>query len=247
MNNQLSQVKTLLTQLKLVSARESLDDLLETAIKENTSCLEFLQQVAKEEIEARNNKSLDRRMKQAQFPYHRTVKDFDFAFQSSITVRQFQQLMDMHWIEKAFNLLFLGPPGVGKTHLAVGLGIQAIDLGYSVNFVTMDEFMRVLKTADISAKSKQRFKRITTSDLVIIDEVGFLPISRSEANLFFQAINSFYQNISVIITSNKGFEEWAEFMDDPVITAAILRLVHNSEIFNMTGESYRVKNRNTIF
>lgn len=127
-NNQLSQVKALLTQLKLVSARESLEGLLETAIKENTSCLEFLHQVAKKEIEARNNKSLDRRTKQAQFPYHRTIKDFDFAFQSSITIRQFQQLMDMHWVEKAFNLLFLGPPGVGKTHLAVGLGIQAIEI-----------------------------------------------------------------------------------------------------------------------
>jgi len=141
----------------------------------------------------------------------------------------------------------IASPGVGKSHLAVGLGIRAVELGYHVSFITMDELMRTLKTAEILAKSKRRLKHITTADLLIIDEVGFLPISRPEANLFFQLVSKLYQNTSIIITSNKGFDEWPEFLGDPVIATAILdRLVHNSELFNMTGDSYRLKHRNTI-
>jgi DNA replication protein DnaC len=155
--------------------------------------------------------------------------------------------MDMCWLEQAYNVMFLGPPGVGKTHLAVSLGIAAVDAGYHVAFTNMDELIKWLKTESISALSKKRLKRIVSAGLVIIDEVGFMPISREEASLFFQLVSQLYQQTSVIITSNKGFEEWAEFMGDTVITTAILdRLVHKCELFNMTGESYRLKHREAI-
>lgn len=155
--------------------------------------------------------------------------------------------MDMTWVEKAFNLFFLGPSSIGKTHLSLCLGIRAVELGYQVSFVTLDELIDILKTQEVLAKSKRRLKYIMNSSLVVIDEVGFLPVSRQEANMFYQLVSHFYQNTSVIITSNKGFEEWTEFLGDTAITTAILdRLIHNSEIFNMTGDSYRVKNRNTI-
>lgn len=245
--SQVQVVKALLGELHLTSIQDHLDDFLEPAIKDNLSCLEFLHRVLKQEADARNAKSCDRRMKQAAFPYHKTIDEFDFGFQTSVTRRQIQQLMDMHWLEKAFNVFFLGPPGVGKTSLATGLGIQAVELGYHVSFITMDELIRTLKTEAISVKSKRRLKQIMSASLLIIDEVGFLPISRQEANLFFQLISNLYQNISVIVTSNKGFDEWPEFLGDTVITTAILdRLVHNSELFNMNGDSYRLKHRNTI-
>jgi len=245
--SQVQEVKALLGELHLTSIQDHLDGFLEPAIKDNLSCLEFLHRVLKQEAAARNTKSRDRRMKQAAFPYHKTIDEFDFGFQTSVTRRQIQQLMDMHWLEKAFNVFFLGPPGVGKTSLATGLGIQAVELGYHVSFITMDELIRTLKTEAVSARSKRRLKQIMSASLLILDEVGFLPISRQEANLFFQLISNLYQNISVIVTSNKGFDEWPEFLGDPVIATAILdRLVHNSELFNMAGDSYRLKHRNTI-
>jgi len=212
MISQVQEVKGLLGELRLTSARDKLDEFLVPAVKENLSCLEFLHRVLKEETAARNTKSRDKRMKQAAFPYHETIEDFDFVFQTSVNRRQMQQLMDMHWLEKAFNLMFLGPPGIGKSRLAIGLGIQGVELGYHVTFIMMDELIRVLKTEAIAVKSKRRLKQIMASDLVIVDEVGFLPVSRQEANLFFQLVSNLYQNTSVIITSNKGFDEWTEFL-----------------------------------
>lgn len=247
MTNNLNEIETLLGELNLAHIKDNLDKLTEPIIKENLSCMEFLYRILKAEVKARNDKSLERRIKQGQFPGYWTIEEFDFAFQTSITRRQINQLLDMHWVENAFNLLFLGPPGIGKTFLAVALGIRAVELGYKVSFVTMENLIKLLKTEEISVKSRQHLKRMMASDLAIIDEIGFLPISRQEANMFFQVISSLYQKTSIIVTSNKGFEEWAEFIGDPVITTAILdRLVHNSEIFNMSGESYRIKHRNTI-
>lgn len=246
--SQVQEVKAILGELKLTTIRESLEEFLKPAILDNLSCLDFMHQLLKKELAARNAKSLEKRMKQAAFPYRKTIEEFDFGFQTSVTRRQIQQLLDMHWVEKAFNLLFLGPPGIGKTFLAVALGIRAVELGYHVSFNTMDELIRILKTAEILTKSKRLKKQIISADLVIIDEVGFLPISRPEANLFFHLVSKLYQNTSIIITSNKGFDEWPEFLGDPVIATAVLdRLVHNSEIFNLSGESYRLKHRNTIF
>jgi DNA replication protein DnaC len=248
MNEQLAAVKDLLGQLNLATLRRGLDDLLLGATNNNDTCLEFLEKAMKLEVDARNAKSRERRLRMAAFPYRRTLDEFDFGFQTSINPRQMKQLMDMTWLEKAFNLVFLGPPGVGKTHLAIALGLQAVELGYSVAFITMDELMRTLKTEALSVRSKRRLKQIRNANLVIIDEVGFLPISAQEANLFFQLVSGLYEQSSLIVTSNKGFDEWPEFFGDPVITTAILdRLVHHSELFNLTGDSYRVTHRNTIF
>lgn len=248
MNNQLEEVKSLLAQLHLTTIHDTLDDQLAPAVQENLSCLEFLHRILKREAESRDDKSLSRRMRQAGFPEIKTIDEFDFGFQMSIDKRQVVQLMDMTWLEQAFNLIFIGPPGVGKSFLSIALGAQAVKLGYHVAFVTMDELIKILKTEAILVNSKRKLKQILASDLVIIDEVGFLPISRQEANMFFQLILNLYQKTSVIITSNKGFDEWIDFLGDPVITTAILdRLLHNSELFNMTGDSYRLKHRSTIF
>jgi len=246
-NTKTQEVKALLGELRLNSVKDQLDGLLTSAIKEDTSCLEFLHIALQKEVDARNANSRAKRLKRAAFPYHKTIEDFDFGFQTSVTRRQIQQLMDMNWVEKAFNLVFIGPPGIGKSHLSIGLGIQAVELGYRVVFISMDELIKTLKTEAMSAKSKRQLKNIMSTDLLIVDEVGFLPITRQEANLFFQLVTNLYQNTSVIVTSNKGFDEWPEFFGDPVITAAVLdRLIHNSELFNMTGDSYRLKHRNTI-
>lgn len=248
MNEQLAVVKDLLVHLNLTTLRKDLDELLLDSTSSNDTYLQFLVKALKREADGRNARARDRRLRMANFPYQRTLDEFDFGFQTSINPRQMKQLMDMAWLEKAFNLVFLGPPGVGKTHLAIALGLQAVELSYSVAFITMDELMRILKTEAISVKSKRRLKHIRNANLVIIDEVGFLPITAQEANLFFQLVSGLYEQSSLIVTSNKGFDEWPEFFGDPVITTAILdRLVHHSELFNLTGDSYRVTHRNTIF
>ncbi|KNZ68155.1 chromosomal replication initiator protein DnaA [Thermincola ferriacetica] len=227
--------------------RDNLNHLLPDINGKEMSYLEFLHQILKEEISAREKRSRDRRLQAAELPYVRTPDDFDYAFNNSVTRRQINQLLDLTWIESAYNIIFLGPSGVGKTHLAVTLGVQAVEQGYKVSFVTMDRLIKLLKTEEISVRARQKLRKIMNSDLVIIDEIGFQPITRQESNLFFQIISNLYEQRSVIITSNKGFDEWAELMQDPVITAAILdRLTHHSEIFNMTGDSYRLKHRDSI-
>jgi DNA replication protein DnaC len=247
MNAQLLEVKTMLGQLRLSGAREKLEELLASALKEELTALQFTHQLLTEELAVRNTNSLQKRMKRAGFPENKTLEQFDFGFQQSVSKQQILGLMDMCWVERAFNIFFLGPSSIGKTHLALCLGIRAVELGYHVSFVTLDQLIDILKTEPALSRSKRRLKHIMTSQLVIIDEVGFLPVNRQEANMLYQLVSHFYQQTSVIITSNKGFEEWAEFLGDTAITTAILdRLIHNSEIFNMDGDSYRAHHRNTI-
>lgn len=247
MNAQLKEVKAMLGQLRLSGARDQLDELFAAAVAEELTALQFTHRLLSQELGVRNANSLARRMKRANFPEHKSIEQFDFGFQQSVSKQQILQLMDMCWVEKAFNLFFLGPPSIGKTHLALSIGIRAAELGYHVSFVTLDQLIDILKTEPVLARSKRRLKQIINSSLVIIDEVGFLPVNRQEANMFYQLVSHFYQQTSVIITSNKGFEEWAEFLGDTAITTAILdRLIHSSEIFNMNGDSYRVSHRNSI-
>jgi len=247
MNAKVTEVKTMLGQLRLSGAREQLENLLDSASSKELTNLQFVHRLLSEEVKIRNANSLKRRLKKACFPEHKTLEEFDFGFQQSVSKQQILNLMDMCWVEKAFNLFFLGPSSVGKTHLALCLGIRAVELGYHVSFVTLNQLIDILKTEQVLSRSKRRLKQIMTAQLVIIDEVGFLPVNREEANMLYQLVSHFYQQTSVIITSNKGFEEWADFLGDTAITTAILdRLIHNSEIFNMSGDSYRLHQRNTI-
>ena len=245
--NKTEETRMYMRSLNLSWCRENLDQTLKAASSTDISYLEFLNGLLHGEINYREKRAEERRMKLAGFPFIKTIDDFDFTFQRSITRKQVNQLLDMQWIEKFYNLIFLGAPGVGKSHLSVAIGLEAVRKGYKVSFVSMDDLVKHLKLETTSARSRQKVKRIMASDLVVIDEIGFVPISRQEANLFFQLISAFYEQTALIITSNKGFEDWAELMGDPVITTAILdRIAHHSEIFNLTGDSYRLKHRDSI-
>jgi DNA replication protein DnaC len=243
----LKEVQEQLSALSLKSASHNLEKIMEQAQMEDWSILKTLNTLLAEERKARWDKAREKRLKSAGFPYMATIEEFDFAFQTSVSKKQMLQLQELAWLESAFNIMFLGPPGVGKTHLAVSLGIAAVNAGYKVIFIHMDQLIHALKTQEISVKSKHKLKRLYAAQLVIIDEVGFQPVNRNEANLLFGVVNQLYQQTSIILTSNKGLVEWGEFMGDPVITAAMLdRLMHKCEIFDMDGESYRLKHRERI-
>lgn len=244
-----SEVKDLLKKFKLINAEGHLDELLPKDQAEREIVLKNLKVILERESDFCGEKLLKKRMDEAEFPEIKTIGGFDFEAQPSIKKKDIDELMKMKWVDNSFNILFFGPPGVGKTHLATGLGVQAIQMGYTVYFTEMDNLIKILKKRDASNASKQRYKRIITSKLLIIDEIGYSPVTPEEVNLFFQLIRSINGKTSIIITSNKEFSKWTEFMDDKAIAAAILdRLMYRCQVFSLKGEiSYRMTHRETIF
>jgi len=221
------ELKSVFSALQLTAAAGALDELLMEAETRQWSYRQCLQRVLSYELKKREEKQFARRYKRAAFPELKTLDEFRVDEQPSLGQRQLQQLRELMWLEQHYNLLFLGPPGVGKTHLAIGLGVEALNQGYSVSFVTMDQLLHLLKTQEISRNAQLRVNRIIRSDLVILDDLMFMALDRQEAHLFFQLINKLYGQASIILTSNKGPEDWGELLGDPAVTTAILdRILH---------------------
>lgn len=244
----LETVTGLLKGLCLHEAANQINALAANAAMDNMTPLDVIEKLLSSEVASRNEKGRIKRLKAANFPFEGGLEGFDFSNKElGITKGQMKQLMELTWIEQAYNIMFLGPSGLGKTRLSITLGMKAVDDGYNVYFVTLEELMKIIKTAEISTKSSHKLKQIRNCDLLILDEVGFLPISKQEANYLFDLVNKLYMQTSIILTSNKGFEEWSDFLGDSTITAAILdRLAHQCEIFTMNGPSWRIEHRKTI-
>jgi len=225
-----------LKRLKLFKAVEILDSIADASQANGGSYLAFLDQLLEEEVAARDKRRVSTAMKIAGLPMAKTIEEYDFTFHPNLDKKSVMELFDMTFLSRQENVIFLGPPGVGKTHLAIALAIKACYHGFKVYFTTMHTLIAKLK------ESQSKGKAFLSYNLVIVDEVGYLPVTKQEAYLFFQFVTYRYERSSTIITSNKSFSDWEELFGDPVIASAILdRLLHHCKVINIKGHSYRLQ------
>jgi DNA replication protein DnaC len=229
--------------LRLVFAAEALADLLSQAVQHEWSSATFLDELLRLELERQEERRIAQAIRISHLPSGPTIANFDFAFQPSVSRSQIETLATCQWIRNCQGLLLQGPPGVGKTHLAVGLGMRAIESGFSVCFYRVDELLHQLKKdADVSP-ARLKHKKYMASSLLILDEFGYQALDREQANLFFRVVNYRYQRGAIAITTNKGIASWPDVLaGDEVLAGAILdRLLHAATVLNIQGRSYRLR------
>lgn len=237
-------MEELLTQLKLARIREVYREWIDKASKEEMSYADFLHGLLSEEICAREENQIKRRMRQAAFPFEKTIEQFDFSLRPELKKQVILNCMDATFIHQGRSLVLIGPPGLGKTHLAVSIGIKMIQLGYSVKFVMAQRLINDHRKIQETEESQKLLNSLAKVDLLIIDEFGYLPHDKEAGPLFYQVISDRYEKKGTIITSNKSLRAWAEVLHDSSLAAALIdRLMHHGEVFYLNGDSYRLRGK----
>ena len=238
------QLINLLEKMKMEHLGYQVDTLCEQASKKDQGYREFLLDALQTEWNGRHLKVVEARQKIARFPWVKTIEQFDFTFQPSIDRKVIRELCGLSFVERCENVILLGPPGVGKTHLAIALGVKAIEAGHTVLFLSLESLVTRLTRARMENRVERQLQQFVYPKLLIIDEMGYLPMNRDEAGLFFRLLTRRYEKASTIITSNKSFVDWGEIFNDQVLATAILdRLLHHCTTLNIKGESYRLKEK----
>lgn len=235
-------------ELKLLGLAEQADELVARAEQAKLGYREFLDLVLESEVGVLDGRRYASRLKLSGLPHHKTLDEFDVSFQPELDPKRLAELRSLRFVERRVSSLILGPPGVGKTHIAVGLAMEALRSGYLVRYTTLDELVRELRQADQLGSLRQKLSHYQRPQLLVCDEVGYLPLEQADANRFFQLINRRYTRSSTIVTSNKRVSEWAKLFGDEVLAAAILdRLLHDAEVLTINGPSWRLRGRGDIF
>jgi DNA replication protein DnaC len=230
--------------MKLLTVDSILDNYLEVAARDSLSTIEILDYLMDQEIKSRNAQDLSFRTRMAGFPVKRTFEEFQFSFQPSLDQSVVNDLKTLRFIKNAENVVFLGPPGVGKTHLSIALGMMALGAGFRVRFFNASDLIERLVKANRLDRLEEKIKGLARFQLLIVDEIGYLPFNTEGAHAFFQLISSRYETRSIVFTSNKSYSEWGEIFNDQVIASAVLdRILHHCTTINIKGESYRLKER----
>jgi DNA replication protein DnaC len=236
------QIRAMLADLRLPGALEAVDEILADVDRGSLHASQAIERLLTAQITLRNNHRLRTAMRSSRLPAIKTLQQFEFAFQPSIRREQIESLHELAFIKRKENVIFLGPPGVGKTHLAISLAIAAAESGRRVYYGTLVGLIESLDAARAAGQLARRLRVLSHPALLIVDEIGYLPVSRDGAVLFFQLINHRYEHASTVLTSNKGFEDWGTILGDEVMAAALIdRLMHHCHVVNIRGNSYRMR------
>jgi DNA replication protein DnaC len=228
--------------LHLGNLEEQLETLVGRAEAAQMGYLEFLDLVLEEETGVREGRRFRNALKLSGLPHHKTLDEFDFPFQPDLDARKVRDIASLSFVSAGANVALLGPPGVGKTMLAVGLAVAACQAGFSIYFTTLDDMVRNLREAEATGRFAKKLQTYLKPSVLVVDEIGYLPLNRAEANMVFQLVSRRYERGSIIVTSNKAFSEWGQVLGDDVLAAAILdRLLHHSDVVSINGPSYRLK------